>query len=217
MSEFGGFKREAIQFLADLAANNDRAWFQPRKADYERLLKEPMEELCLALADRFKALGVPLEADPKRSPFRIYRDTRFSKDKSPYKAHVSASFPWVGSTKQAHGDGAYFHFQPTEMFMGGGMWHAEKPRLDAFRAAVLRNPRRSVPRSRTRASRRSSARSRQRTLSSACRLAIQLTARWPTCSAGRTSSLASACQTRRCCPRSCPTRSPPDMPRPCPH
>ena len=140
MSEFGGFKREAIQFLADLAANNDRAWFQPRKADYERLLKEPMEELCLALADRFKALGVPLEADPRRSPFRIYRDTRFSKDKSPYKAHVSASFPWVGSTKQAHGDGAYFHFQPGEMFMGGGMWHAEKPRLDAFRAAVLKNP-----------------------------------------------------------------------------
>jgi uncharacterized protein (TIGR02453 family) len=140
MSEFRGFTRDAIQFLADLAANNDRAWFQPRKADYERLLKEPMEQLCVALAERFAARGVPLEADPKSSLFRIYRDTRFSKDKSPYKTHFAASFPLKGATKQAHGDGAYFHFQPGEMYMGGGMWHPEKPRLDAFRAAVMKTP-----------------------------------------------------------------------------
>lgn len=140
MSEFRGFKREAIQFLADLAANNERAWFQPRKADYERLLKEPLEELCSALSEGFAARGVPLQADPKSSIFRIYRDTRFSKDKSPYKTHVAASFPLQGAGKQVHGDGAYFHFQPGEMYMGGGMWHAEKPRLDAFRAAVLKKP-----------------------------------------------------------------------------
>jgi uncharacterized protein (TIGR02453 family) len=140
MSEFRGFKRDAIQFLADLAANNDRAWFQPRKADYERLLKEPMEQLCVALAERFAARGLPLEADPKSSVFRIYRDTRFSKDKSPYKTSVAASFPLAGAAKQAHGDGAYFHFQPGEMYMGGGMWRAEKPRLDAFRAAVMKKP-----------------------------------------------------------------------------
>ena len=82
---FRGFSRDAIQFLADLAANNDRAWFQPRKADYERLLKAPMEQLCVALEEQFRARGIPLHADPARSPFRIYRDTRFSKDKSPYK------------------------------------------------------------------------------------------------------------------------------------
>jgi uncharacterized protein (TIGR02453 family) len=140
MSEFRGFKREAIQFLADLAANNDRAWFQPRKADYERLLKEPMEQLCVALADEFAARGLPLEADPKKSVFRIYRDTRFAKDKSPYKTHLAASFPLKGAKRQMHGDGAYFHFQPGEMFMGGGMWHAEKSRLDAFRAAVMKKP-----------------------------------------------------------------------------
>jgi len=140
MSEFRGFKREAIQFLADLAANNDRAWFQPRKADYERLLKEPMEQLCVALSEGFAARGVPLEADPRTSVFRIYRDTRFSKDKSPYKTHVAASFPLKGARKQMHGDGAYFHFQPGEMYMGGGMWHAEKQRLDAFRAALVKKP-----------------------------------------------------------------------------
>ena len=81
---FNGFTRDAIQFLADLAANNDRAWFQPRKAAYERLLKEPMEALIAALAERLAERAIPLRADPKRSPFRIYRDTRFSADKSPH-------------------------------------------------------------------------------------------------------------------------------------
>ena len=70
-------------------ANNDRAWFQPRKADYERLLKEPMEQLCVALSERFAERGVPLQADPRSSVFRIYRDTRFAKDKSPYKTHLA--------------------------------------------------------------------------------------------------------------------------------
>src|SRR3954470_390057 len=85
---FAGFTPDAIQFLADLAANNDRAWFQPRKADYERLLKEPMEQLCLALDEQFRKRDIPLRADPARSPFRIYRDTRFSKDKSPHHDKV---------------------------------------------------------------------------------------------------------------------------------
>ena len=85
---FTGFQPEAIQFLADLAANNDRAWFQPRKAEFERLLKEPMEQLCVALEDEFRARDIPLHADPAKSPFRIYRDTRFAKDKSPHHDKV---------------------------------------------------------------------------------------------------------------------------------
>src|SRR5580765_1155112 len=72
---FAGFRPEAIQFLADLAANNDRAWFQPRKAEFERLLKTPLEELCVALEAEFRARSIPLHADPAKSPFRIYRDT----------------------------------------------------------------------------------------------------------------------------------------------
>src|SRR5438034_7163444 len=93
---FTGFRPEAIQFLVDLAANNDRAWFQPRKAEYERLLKTPLEDLCVALEAEFRARDLPLHADPVKSPFRIYRDTRFSKDKSPYKTHLAASFAWAG-------------------------------------------------------------------------------------------------------------------------
>src|SRR5690349_701893 len=88
-TRFEGFTPDALQFLADLAANNDRAWFTPRKAEFDRLLKEPMEALCAALAQAFPRHGVPLTADPRRSPFRIHRDVRFSKDKSPYKTHLA--------------------------------------------------------------------------------------------------------------------------------
>jgi len=146
-STFTGFRPEAIDFLVELAMNNDRSWFQPRKADYERLLKEPMEALVAALADRFEARGLPLEADPKRSVSRIYRDTRFAKDKSPYKTNVYARFPWVGrgsghdaSDEGAHGPGGYFNVMPGESYVGGGMWMPEKPRLEAFRAAIIDEP-----------------------------------------------------------------------------
>jgi uncharacterized protein (TIGR02453 family) len=149
-ARFTGFSPAAIQFLADLAQNNDRAWVQPHKAEYERLLKEPMEAMIAALADALAARGVPMLADPKRAPFRIYRDTRFSKDKSPYKTNIGASFPWVEDTPgteaggdhdgRAHGNGGYFHFQPGEMYVGGGMWQMEKPRLEAFREAVRDDP-----------------------------------------------------------------------------
>ena len=147
---FRGFSQEAIQFLVDLAENNDRAWFQLRKARYEELLKEPMEAMIATLAERLAARGVPMLADPKRSPFRIYRDTRFSKDKSPYKSHLGASFPWTedapgteaggGHDERAHGNGGYFHFQPGEMFAGGGMWMMDKPRIDAFRTIARDDP-----------------------------------------------------------------------------
>ncbi|HLA17587.1 MAG TPA: DUF2461 domain-containing protein [Candidatus Limnocylindrales bacterium] len=141
---FAGFEPAAIQFLADLAANNDRAWFQPRKSDYERLLKRPLEALCVALDERFRARGIPLVADPARSPFRIYRDTRFARDKSPYKRNVGASFPWQsgGDEPRVHGAGGYFHLEPGEIFVGGGMWHPEKERLDAWRRSVDSDPKR---------------------------------------------------------------------------
>jgi uncharacterized protein (TIGR02453 family) len=131
---FTGFRPEAIQFLADLAANNERAWFQPRKADFERLLKGPLEDLCVALDARFTARGIPLGADPRTSPFRIYRDVRFAKDKSPYKTNIGAGFPWTGG-----GDaraGGYFHLAPGEIFISGGVWHPESAQIGAFRRLV---------------------------------------------------------------------------------
>ena len=131
---FAGFRPEALRFLVDLALNNERSWFQPRKAEYERLLKEPLEALCVALNAEFVTRGIPLAADPARSPFRIYRDVRFSKDKSPYKTQVSASFPWTG---EGGGVGGYFQLQPGAVFVGGGMWHPSPARLAAWRGTVV--------------------------------------------------------------------------------
>ncbi len=140
---FDGFRPDALQFLADLAENNERAWFQPRKADFERLIRRPIEALCVALADRFAARGLPLLADPARSPFRIYRDVRFSKDKSPYKTAQGAQFPWQGAAptgRTSVGVGGYFHLEPGSIFVGGGMWRPEPAALAAFRDRVDREP-----------------------------------------------------------------------------
>jgi uncharacterized protein (TIGR02453 family) len=145
-SNFTGFRPEAIQFLVDLAANNERAWFQPRKAEYERLLKQPLEALCVALDDEFRARDLPLRADPGLSPFRIYRDTRFAKDKSPYKTHVAASFGWADDgegggarshSENVHASGGYFHLQPGEIYVGGGVWHPDPTWLRAFRDGLV--------------------------------------------------------------------------------
>jgi uncharacterized protein (TIGR02453 family) len=146
---FTGFRPEAIEFLVDLADHNDRDWFNPRKADYERLLKAPMEALVVAMAERFAARDIPLQADPRRSVFRIYRDTRFSRDKSPYKTNLAASFAWMepgpgGGLEVvdagAHGNGGYFDLRPGDMYVGGGMWMPDKARLDAFRRAIVEDP-----------------------------------------------------------------------------
>jgi uncharacterized protein (TIGR02453 family) len=145
-STFQGFRPEAVDFLAELAAHNDRAWFQPRKGEYERLLKTPLEALCAALDEAFRARGVPLSADPGRSPFRIYRDVRFSKDKSPYKTHVAASFGWAGGgsdgsarahTDTVHASGGYFHLAPGNIYVGGGVWHPEPSWLRGFRDRIV--------------------------------------------------------------------------------
>ncbi len=145
---FTGFSHEALQFLVDLAGNNERSWFQPRKAEFDRLLREPLEALCVALGERFRSRGIPLHSDPAHSPFRIYRDVRFSKDKSPYKTNISASFPWAGPAPEGGsvgrhvGGGAYFSMSPEETYIGGGAWHPEPAWLAAFRKAVDTEPER---------------------------------------------------------------------------
>lgn len=132
-SGFTGFRPEALDFLIALGLNNDRAWFQPRKAEYEALLKRPLEAFCVALGEEFARRGIPMRAD-ERSPFRIYRDVRFSKDKSPYKTNLGASFPWTGG---GGGVGGYLHMAPGESFTGGGMYHPSPARLAAWRRAVV--------------------------------------------------------------------------------
>ena len=132
-SGFEGFRPQALDFLVELGLNNDRAWFTPRKARYEELLKDPLQRFCLALGEEFAARGIPMRAD-ERSPFRIYRDVRFTRDKAPYKTNLGASFPWTG---EGGGVGGYLHLAPGESFTGGGMYHPSPARLAAWRHAVV--------------------------------------------------------------------------------
>jgi len=132
-SGFTGFRQEAFDFLIALGLNNDRSWFTPRKAEYEALLKAPLEAFCVSLGEELSKRGIPMRSD-ERSPFRIYRDVRFSKDKSPYKTNLGASFPWTG---EGGGVGGYLHLEPGASFTGGGMYHPSTARLAAWRNAVV--------------------------------------------------------------------------------
>jgi uncharacterized protein (TIGR02453 family) len=132
-SGFTGFRQEALDFLIALGLNNDRAWFQPRKHEYAVLFKEPLEAFCVALGEEFAKRGIPMRAD-ERSPFRIYRDVRFSRDKAPYKTNLGASFPWTG---EGGGVGGNLHLSPGESFTGGGMHRPSPARLAAWRNAVV--------------------------------------------------------------------------------
>src|SRR4051812_13324256 len=97
------FPPETLIFLRGLARNNDRDWFQPRKEIYEAKIKAPMVEFIEAINGRLMDFAPDYVNDPKKAFYRIYRDTRFSKDKTPYKTHISAIFPRKGLEKHAAG------------------------------------------------------------------------------------------------------------------
>jgi uncharacterized protein (TIGR02453 family) len=132
------FSPKAIAFLRALKRNNRREWFQPRKAEFDALLREPMLAIVQQLAIDFRSFAPELSADPK-SIFRIYRDIRFSSDKSPYKTHVAASFP---NRRVANGGGLYFHVEPDGVWVGGGIYAPDTSVLQAEREHIAANFRR---------------------------------------------------------------------------
>ena len=105
---FPGFSPEALKFLRGLERNNRREWFQPRKETFETLVKAPMTQLVEAVNAELLRFAPDHITDPKKSVYRIYRDTRFSADKTPYKTHIAAIFPPRGLEKHASA-GFYFH------------------------------------------------------------------------------------------------------------
>ncbi len=132
---FPGFPPESLPFLRDLKANNKREWFQPRKPVYEEKVKAPMVELVLALGEELRDFGTDLVTAPDKAIYRIYRDVRFSKDKSPYKTHVAAVFSVRGLEKHA-GAGLYFHVSPDELLVGGGIYRPGSRELLAIRQRI---------------------------------------------------------------------------------
>src|SRR6202008_683557 len=92
-STFSAFPKEGLQFLRSLKRNNNREWFQEHKGIYEASVKQPIHDLIESMALDFQGFAPEMLASPRVSAFRIHRDTRFSKDKTPYKTHVAAVFP----------------------------------------------------------------------------------------------------------------------------
>ena len=135
------FSPEALAFLRALKRHNDRDWFKPRKEKYEALLRAPMIALVERLAADFRSFAPDLVASPKTSLYRIYRDTRFSANKAPYKTHVAAVFP-PRSLPKHQGAGLYFHVSPTEVWVGGGMYAPDTSQLQAVREHIAVNVRR---------------------------------------------------------------------------
>jgi len=133
---FAGFPAEMPRFFKALKKNNDREWFQPRKEQYVQFVQQPMTELVLALNEQLERFAPEYVADPKKAIFRIYRDTRFSADKTPYKTHIGAFFSRRGVSS---GAGLYMHFSDNSTFVGGGVYHPERDVLLAVRQHVRDN------------------------------------------------------------------------------
>src|SRR5262249_43032298 len=119
------FSPATFKFLRELEANNRREWFNANKERYLRDARDPMLEFIAAFAPRLRKISARFVADPSPSGgsmFRIYRDTRFSKDKSPYKTHVAAHFQHASSGEEMMAPGFYVSLAPGECFMGAGLW-----------------------------------------------------------------------------------------------
>ena len=135
------FPAAGLRFLRQLKRNNNRDWFQAHKEEYEQAVKGPMAELVLAIGEALGRFAPEMVADPKRSIYRIYRDTRFSPDKTPYKTHVAAVFPVRGLPKHS-GPALYFHIAPEEVLIGGGIYMPEPELLRAVRQHIAAHPKR---------------------------------------------------------------------------
>lgn len=135
------FTPKTLTFLRSLKRNNDREWFRERKADYEQHVRAPMVAIIARLADDFARVAPEVIADPRVCLYRIYRDTRFSADKSPLKTHIAAHFPSRGFAK-GQGAGLYFEVSPTGVWIGGGVYMPSPTALLRLREHIAANQRR---------------------------------------------------------------------------
>src|SRR4051794_3369493 len=135
-AEARSFSPELFAFLRDLREHNDREWFKARKGRYDAAVKEPALAFVEDCAHLLPAISPHLVAD-ERSVFRIHRDTRFAKDKSPYKTHVGIVFRHAGG---ADAPVLYLHLEPQHVFMGAGVWHPGTAQLKRIRDAIVARP-----------------------------------------------------------------------------
>lgn len=136
------FTNATFRFLEELAANNNRPWFEKNRPRYEEHVKEPAMRFITDFRPLLKRISPHFRADPRPvggSMFRIYRDTRFSKDKSPYKTYTGIQFRHdLG--KDAHAPGFYLHLEPKSVFIGLGCWHPDGTSVKKIRDAIVDDP-----------------------------------------------------------------------------
>jgi uncharacterized protein (TIGR02453 family) len=139
MAKSAYFGPELFEFLTDLKNHNDREWFAENKARYEAVVRDPFLRLIGDLQPGFHDLNPKIVVDPspnRGSMFRIYRDTRFSADKTPYKTHVAAHFKYARANPGAM-PGYYLHLEPGECMLGAGVWHPEPRAVQRIRSAIV--------------------------------------------------------------------------------
>lgn len=143
MSDFSGFSKDFFDFFEDLKKNNNRTWFNDNKKRYVEFVVNPISEFIVCIAPRLKKISSHYTADPRPhggSMFRIYRDTRFSKDKTPYKTYAGIQFRHKAG-KSAHAPGFYVHLATDGLYFGGGVWTPPAPHLNRIRDYIADNVR----------------------------------------------------------------------------
>ena len=141
-TDFEGFPAETIRFLGELAGNNNRPWFNENKPRYEEWVLEPALDFISAMGPRLERVTPHFTAIPKRvggSLMRVYRDTRFSRDKTPYKTNIGIQFRHELG-KDVHAPGFYVHIDPDSCFLGVGMWHPASEPLGKIRDRIVEDP-----------------------------------------------------------------------------
>jgi uncharacterized protein (TIGR02453 family) len=138
MSEFNGFSKELTTFFKNLKKNNSKEWFDKHRQDYDTYIIEPAREFVVAMGEKLRNIAPSVNAIPKvnASLFRINRDTRFSKDKSPYKTNMGLWF-WDGSGKRMECSGFYFHLEEKKLMLGVGVYMFPKTLIQTYRDAVV--------------------------------------------------------------------------------
>ena len=142
------FSKSTFKFLDQLAANNKRVWFEENKPRYEALVREPALEFIEAMAPALHTFAPHFRADSRKmggSLMRVYRDARFSRDKTPYKTNIGIQFRHELG-KDVHAPGFYVHIASTECFLAVGCWHPEPDALGRIRDFIAQKPENGSPR-----------------------------------------------------------------------
>ena len=136
--EFRGFFPETLKFYEELRENNDKYWFENHRKDYDKFVIDPAKAFVSAMGERLRDLSPDIHAVPKvdGSIFRIYRDVRFSPDKSPFKTHLGILL-WEGTRKKMECSGYYLQIEPSVFWFGGGMYQIPDDMLSFYRDNVV--------------------------------------------------------------------------------